>query len=74
MIIDMFTFYNEKELLEFHINHVYDYVDKIIVIEGDRTYAGFPYTSIFHNIWGDKVEHHIVPLLEPPDRDWETGI
>lgn len=71
MIIDVFTFYNEIELLEFHINHVKDYVDKIIVIEGDRTYTGKPYKSRF-NIKDPKVEHHIVPLLEAPDDRWEN--
>lgn len=67
----MFTYYNEPEMLEFHINHVYDYVDKIIVIEGDRTYDGRPYTSSF-DIKRDKVEHHIVPLLENPKDRWEN--
>lgn len=71
MVIDCFTFYNEPELLEFHINHVYPYVDKILVIEGDRTYAGKPYKSMF-NIKNDKVEHHIVPLLENPKDRWEN--
>lgn len=71
MIIDMFTYYNEPEMLEFHINHVYDHVDKIIVIEGDRTYDGRPYKSKF-NIKRDKVEHHIVPLLENPGSRWDN--
>ncbi len=71
MIIDCFTFYNEPEMLEFHINHIYPYVDKILVIEGDRTYAGKPYKSMF-NIKNDKVEHHIVPLLENPGSRWDN--
>jgi beta-1,4-mannosyl-glycoprotein beta-1,4-N-acetylglucosaminyltransferase len=71
MIIDCFTYYNEKELLDFHINHVYDYVDKIIVVEGDRTYDGRPYKSDF-NIKDPKVEHHIVSLLEKPDTRWQN--
>ena len=71
MIIDMFTYYNEKELLEFHINHVYDKVDKIIVIEGDRTFDGRAYTSDV-KLNDPKVEHRIVPLLENPVDRWEN--
>ena len=71
MIIDMFTYYNETELLDFHINHVSKYVDKIIVVEGDRTYDGRPYASTvqFSN---PKVEHHIVPLNPNPSSRWEN--
>ena len=72
MIIDMFTYYNEPELLDFHINHVSDFVDKIIVIEGDRTYAGKPYKSSFEPGKYKKVEHHIVPLKENPENRWEN--
>lgn len=71
MIVDVFTYYNEPEMLEFHINHVYDHVDKIIVIEGDRTYDGRAYKSKF-NIKRDKVEHHIVKLLANPSSRWEN--
>ena len=71
MLIDMFTYYNERELLDFHINHASPYVDKIIVIEGDRTYDGRPYASSFASD-DPKVEHHIVPLLEHPKDRWEN--
>ncbi len=71
MIIDAFTFYNEMELLDFHINHVYDSVDKIIVVEGDRTYDGRPYKSKV-KLNDPKVEHHIVPLNPTPVDRWEN--
>jgi len=32
MKIDMFTYYNETDLLDFHINHVDKYVDKFLKI------------------------------------------
>lgn len=67
----MFTYYNEKELLDFHINHVYDHVDKIIVIEGDRTYDGTPYKSTL-KFDDPKIEHHIVPLIKNPVDRWEN--
>lgn len=67
----MFTYYNERELLDFHINHVYDHVDKIIVVEGDRTYDGTPYKSKL-KFKDPKIEHHIVPLLDKPVDRWEN--
>ena len=40
MIIDTFCYFNEKELLELRIRMLYDYVDKFIICEGDRTHKG----------------------------------
>src|ERR1019366_2772435 len=71
MIIDMFTYYNEEMMLDFHIKHVYDHVDKIIVIEGDRTFDGRAYESKL-KLDDPKIEHHIVPLLENPQDRWEN--
>ena len=40
MLIDTFTYFNEKELLELRIRMLYDHVDKFIICEGDHTYSG----------------------------------
>lgn len=42
MIIDCFTYFNEKELLELRINLLYEHVDRFIISEGDHTHAGNP--------------------------------
>ena len=40
MIIDSFLYFNEKELLELRINLLYDYVDKFIIFDANRTHTG----------------------------------
>ena len=40
MIIDCFSYFNEKELLELRLNLLYDYVDKFIITEGSHTHKG----------------------------------
>ncbi len=40
MIIDSFPYFNEKELLELRINLLYDYVDRFIIFDANRTHAG----------------------------------
>ena len=39
-IVDCFTYFNEKELLELRIKLLYDYVDKFIIVEADKTHKG----------------------------------
>jgi hypothetical protein len=39
-ILDCFTYFNEKELLELRIKLLYDVVDKFIISEGDHTHRG----------------------------------
>ncbi len=41
-IIDCFQYYNEKELLELRIRLLYDYVDKFIICDANRTHKGIP--------------------------------
>lgn len=41
-ILDCFTYFNEKELLELRINLLYDYVDQFIIIDADRIHSGKP--------------------------------
>ena len=41
-IVDCFPYFNEKELLELRIHLLYDYVDKFIICDADRTHSGKP--------------------------------
>ena len=41
-IVDCFTYFNEKELLELRINLLKDYVDKFIIVDGNYTHSGIP--------------------------------
>ena len=40
MIIDCFSYFNEKELLKLRLNLLYDQVDKFIITEGSHTHKG----------------------------------
>ena len=42
MIIDCFSYFNEKELLELRLKLLYDKVDKFIITEADHTHKGDP--------------------------------
>lgn len=39
-IIDIFPYFNEKELLELRIKLLYDHVDKFIICDANRTHSG----------------------------------
>lgn len=39
-IYDCFTFFNEKELLELRLAHLYDVVDYFVLVEADMTHRG----------------------------------
>lgn len=78
MKYDVFPFYNELDVLDFRLHHVYDHVDKIVIVEGDRTYPGTPYESMYlknkeRYTWAeDKIIHIVVPLKENPIDRWEN--
>jgi beta-1,4-mannosyl-glycoprotein beta-1,4-N-acetylglucosaminyltransferase len=39
-VIDCFTYFNEKEILELRINMLYDYVDKFVIVDSNYTHSG----------------------------------
>lgn len=71
---DCFTYFNEKELLDFRIHHVYPYVDKIVIVESNRTYAGKPNEPNFdiseYGWASDKIIHLVTNLDEHPPNRW----
>ena len=40
MIIDAFTFFNEKELVQLRIKYLNDVVDNFVIVEGNFTHTG----------------------------------
>ena len=40
MIVDAFTFFNEKELVELRVKYLNDIVDCFLVAEADHTHTG----------------------------------
>ena len=69
-IVDGFIFYNELDILEIHLEEVYDVVDHIIIVEGTETFAGNPKPSYYlTNIarfekYKDKIIHFITDFKE----------
>lgn len=78
MIIDCFTFFNELDLLDLRLHEHWDFVDKFVILEGDRTYPGKKYDSNFLKNYDrfkwakKKIIHKIAPLKEFPVSRWEN--
>jgi beta-1,4-mannosyl-glycoprotein beta-1,4-N-acetylglucosaminyltransferase len=49
MIIDCITFGGEADMLEGRLNYLYNHIDKMLIIESDRTYTGIKKDYIFEN-------------------------
>ena len=77
MIIDAFTFFNEKELVELRIKYLNDLIDYFVIIEADVTHTGkekkwnFPY--ILDNElrkFSHKIKYHKMKVdLEKAERE-----
>ncbi len=65
MVIDLFYFNNELDVLEIRLNILNDYVDKFIIIEARETFSGIPKPLYYLENkerfakWNDKIIHHI---------------
>ena len=40
MIVDAFTFFNERELVELRIKYLNDLIDYFVIVEADVTHTG----------------------------------
>lgn len=66
MIIVGFTFYNELDMLELHLEELYDVVDRFIIVEAKQTFRGNPKPLYYEdNIeryrkYVDKIVHIVV--------------
>ena len=60
-IFDCFTFYNELDLLELRLRELYDYVDRFVLVEADRTFQNkskpfyYQKNSERFSRWHDKI-------------------
>lgn len=71
-IFDAFTYFNEKEILDLRLHHLYDKVDYFVIVEGDHTFSGKPIPSMLGNVeWAEKkIRHYIVSLDANPITRW----
>ena len=78
MLIDTFSYFNEKELLELRIRMLYDHVDKFIICEGDHThsgnYKGFQLQEVLDEIgvpqYKVQIVHVMMPSYEKQSNAW----
>jgi beta-1,4-mannosyl-glycoprotein beta-1,4-N-acetylglucosaminyltransferase len=77
MIIDAFTFFNEKELVQLRIKYLNDVVDNFVVVEGNFTHTGKEKNWNFEDIlsnelkdFSHKIKYHKMQIdLEKADRE-----
>lgn len=66
MKYDIFTFFNELDLLEIRLNILYDQVDYFVIIECAETFSGLPKPSYFQENrqrfakFSKKIKHYLV--------------
>ena len=66
MVIDIFPFFNELDLLEIRLNILNDYVDKFVICEANETFSGKLKPLYFKDNeerfakWKDKIIHYVV--------------
>ena len=65
MIVDAFTFFNEKELVELRVKYLNDIVDCFLVVEADHTHTGKKKTWNFPEVlnsslknYSSKIQYH----------------
>jgi len=77
MIVDAFTFFNEKELVELRIKYLNDLIDYFIIIEADVTHTGkeknWNFSHILENKlkeFSHKIKYHKMKLdIEKAERE-----
>ena len=48
-VYDMFSFYNEFEILEIRLKELWDTVDYFVLVESNTTFTGLPKEYFFEN-------------------------
>lgn len=79
MLVDCFTFFNELDLLEIRLNHLYEVVDRFVIVEATKTHQ-FKDKPLFYEEnkqrfekFADKIVHVIVDSY-PENPDGNTWI
>ncbi len=63
MIVDAFTFFNEKELVELRVKYLNDIVDCFLVAEADHTHTGIKKNWNYTIQQGKKSLNFIIPII-----------
>lgn len=66
MVVDIFSFFNELDLLEIRLSILDPYVDKFVIVEATETFSGVPKPLYFQENkerfkkWEHKIVHYVV--------------
>jgi len=77
MVIDIFPFFNELDLLEIRLNILDPYVDKFVIVEATKTFIGNRKPLYFEENkerfakWKDKIVHYVIDELTI--EEWEKA-
>lgn len=77
--IDIFTYNGETAMLKLHLGVLYDYVDKFIIVEANKTFTGEKKPMYFFRDqryfapWLKKIEYYTVTDWDDVDL-WETAL
>lgn len=75
-IFDCFMFWKELDLLELRLRHMYEFVDKFVIVESPYTFTGKPkplfYLENRHRFeWAaEKIEHVLTDFQPQPGNAW----
>lgn len=79
MVIDIFTYNGETALLKLHLGVLYDYVDKFIIVEANKTFTGnkkpmyFFRDQRYFKPWFKKIEYYPMTDWDDPEI-WELAV
>lgn len=79
MVVDVFTYNGETSILKLHLAVLYDYVDKFIIVEANKTFTGAKKPMYFFRDqryfapWLKKIEYYPVTDWDDPEI-WEMAI
>ena len=78
-VIDIFTYNGETAILKLHLGVLYDYVDKFIIVEANKTFTGqakplyFFRDERYFKQWHKKIEYYVISSWDDP-KIWELAI
>ena len=57
-IYDCFTFYNELDLLDLHLEELYDHVDYFVIVESTKTFQNNDKSLFLKLNWNRYIKYH----------------
>jgi len=78
-LYDCFTFFDEREILEFRLEYLKDVVDYFVIVEADQTHSGRPKAQNFCFEWvpddvKDRIRYTCISFPQNlPDSVWASG-